>query len=152
VVKEISGVRVGILGLTTPGIPNWENAPNYAGLEFREPVAQARKWVAELREKERVDIVVIAMHMGLEEDLRTGEINPSQVGNENRAVAIAREVPGIDVIFMGHTQRYAGNSAEWSPDDSGESLGSPPRSRRFLYAKGCRSLACLCQGGPHTSG
>lgn len=104
-VKEVSGVRVGILGLTTPGIPNWENAPNYAGLEFREPVAQAKKWVAELRDKEHVDIVVIAMHMGLEEDLRTGEINPSQVANENRAVAIAREVPGIDVIFMGHTHR-----------------------------------------------
>ena len=105
VVKEVSGVRVGILGLTTPGIPNWENVPNYVGLEFREPVAEAKKWVAELRNKEHVDIVVVAMHMGLEEDLRTGEINPSQVPNENRAVAIAREVPGVDAIFMGHTHR-----------------------------------------------
>jgi 2',3'-cyclic-nucleotide 2'-phosphodiesterase / 3'-nucleotidase len=105
VVKGISGVRVGILGLTTPGIPNWENIPNYVGLEFREPVAEAKKWVAELRDKERADVVVVAMHMGLEEDLRTGEINSGQVPNENRAVAIAREVPGIDVIFMGHTHR-----------------------------------------------
>ncbi len=104
-VKEVSGVRVGILGLTTPGIPNWENVQNYAGLEFRDPVAEAKKWVAELRNKERVDLVVVAMHMGLEEDLRTGEINPSQVPNENRAVAIAREVPGVDAIFMGHTHR-----------------------------------------------
>ena len=105
VVKEVSGVRVGILGLTTPGVPSWENVQNYAGLEFREPVAEAKKWVAELRDKERVDLVVVAMHMGLEEDLRTGEINPSQVLNENRAVAIAREVPGVDAIFMGHTHR-----------------------------------------------
>jgi 2',3'-cyclic-nucleotide 2'-phosphodiesterase / 3'-nucleotidase len=105
IVKEISGVRVGILGLTTPGIPNWENIPNYVGLEFHEPVAEAKKWVAELRDKERADIVVIAMHMGLEEDLRTGDINPGQVPNENRAVAIAREVPGVDAIFMGHTHR-----------------------------------------------
>lgn len=105
VVKDVSGVRVGIIGLTTPGIPNWENAPNYAGLEFREPVAEAKKWVAELRNKERADLVVISMHMGLEEDLRTGEINPGQVPNENRAVAIAREVPGVDAIFMGHTHR-----------------------------------------------
>jgi 2',3'-cyclic-nucleotide 2'-phosphodiesterase/3'-nucleotidase len=75
------------------------------GLEFREPVAEARKWVAELRNKEHVDIVVVTMHMGLEEDLRTGEINPGQVPNENRAVAIAREVPGVDVIFMGHTHK-----------------------------------------------
>jgi 2',3'-cyclic-nucleotide 2'-phosphodiesterase / 3'-nucleotidase len=105
IVKEISGVRVGILGLTTPGIPNWENIPNSVGLEFHEPVAEAKKWVAELRDKERADIVVIAMHMGLEEDLRTGDINPGQVPNENRAVAIAREVSGVDAIFMGHTHR-----------------------------------------------
>lgn len=105
IVKEISGVRVGILGLTTPGVPFWENIQNYAGLDFREPVNEARKWVSVLREKERVDVVVIAMHMGLEEDLRTGEINPGQVADENLAVSIARQVPGVDVIFMGHTHR-----------------------------------------------
>ena len=83
IVKEIAGVRIAVLGLTTPGIPNWENAPNYAGLEFREPLSEAKKWVPVLRRKERADVVVIAMHMGLEEDLRTGEINPGQVPNEN---------------------------------------------------------------------
>ncbi len=43
VVREVSGVRVGILGLTTPGVPDWENTENYAGLEFRETVGEARK-------------------------------------------------------------------------------------------------------------
>src|SRR6266550_7241119 len=65
IVKEISGVRIGVLGLTTPGIPNWDNAQNYEGLEFREPVSEAKKWVPLLRQKEKVDVVVIAMHMGL---------------------------------------------------------------------------------------
>src|SRR6266403_87253 len=60
IVKEIGGVRVGVLGLTTPGIPNWENVPNYAGLEFHETVSEARKWVAVLRNSEKVDLVVIA--------------------------------------------------------------------------------------------
>lgn len=105
IVKEVSGVRIGVLGLTTPGIPNWENVPNYEGLEFRETVSEAKKWVPILREKEKVDVVVITMHMGLEEDLRTGISNPSQVPNENAAIAIARQVPGIDVILMGHTHR-----------------------------------------------
>src|SRR5918998_6824045 len=94
-VKELNGVRVGLLGLTTPGVPFWENRENFKGLEFREPVAEARKWVALLREKERVDLVVIAMHMGLEEDLRTGETTPGQVTNENVAVRLAREVAGV---------------------------------------------------------
>ncbi|MFN2529908.1 MAG: bifunctional UDP-sugar hydrolase/5'-nucleotidase [Pyrinomonadaceae bacterium] len=105
IVKQFGGVRVGILGLTTPGIPNWDNPPNYAGLDFHEPLIEAKEWVATLREKEKVDIVVVAMHMGLEEDLRTGEISPGQVQNENEAITIAKNVPGIDVIFMGHTHR-----------------------------------------------
>ncbi|PYS75228.1 MAG: hypothetical protein DMF73_01335 [Acidobacteria bacterium] len=105
IVKEVQGVRIGVLGLTTPGIPNWENKPNYEGLEFHETVSEAKKWVPVLRDKERVDVVVIAMHMGIEEDLRTGQLNPSNVPNENAAIAIARQVPGIDVILMGHTHR-----------------------------------------------
>ena len=105
VVKTVLGIKVGILGLTTPGIPNWDNPPNYAGLEFHEPVSEAKKWVPVLRSSENVDLVVIAMHMGLGEDLRTGETNPGQVPHENEAVSIAREVPGVDLIFMGHTHR-----------------------------------------------
>ncbi|MFN2454742.1 MAG: bifunctional UDP-sugar hydrolase/5'-nucleotidase [Pyrinomonadaceae bacterium] len=105
IVKEVNGARVGILGLTTPGVPNWENPENYPGLEFRETVAEAKKWVKILREKERADVVVIAMHMGLEEDLRTGKVDPGQVKNENAAVAIAEQVAGVDAIFMGHTHR-----------------------------------------------
>src|SRR4029078_7444592 len=105
IVKEVAGVKIGVLGLTTPGIPNWDNPPNYAGLEFHEPLVEARKWVPILPDQEKADVVVIAMHMGLEEDLRTGEMSPGQVLNENEAILIAREVPGVDVIFMGHTPR-----------------------------------------------
>jgi 2',3'-cyclic-nucleotide 2'-phosphodiesterase/3'-nucleotidase len=104
-IKEIAGVKIGVLGLTTPGVPNWENPQNYPGLEFREPVTEAGKWVPIMRDKEGVDLVVAAMHMGLEEDMRTGVVNPGQVPNENQALAIARNVSGVDVIFMGHTHR-----------------------------------------------
>ncbi|HZM99109.1 MAG TPA: 5'-nucleotidase C-terminal domain-containing protein, partial [Pyrinomonadaceae bacterium] len=104
-VREISGVKIGILGLTTPGIPNWDNPPNYAGLEFRNPILEAKKWVRVLRTKEKVDVVVIAMHMGLGADLRTREASPGQVPHENEAISIAQQVPGVDVIFMGHTHR-----------------------------------------------
>jgi 2',3'-cyclic-nucleotide 2'-phosphodiesterase/3'-nucleotidase len=104
-VRDVTGVKVGILGLTTPGVPNWDNPPNYAGLEFHNPVLEAKKWVAILRENEKVDVVVIAMHMGLGEDLRTGAVNPGQVPHENEAISIAKQVPGVDVIFMGHTHR-----------------------------------------------
>lgn len=105
VIKEVDGVRVGILGLTTPGIPQWENPEHYAGLEFRDAVSEARKWVKVLREQERVDVVVGALHMGLEENLATGKGDPGNMPGENTCLAIARQVPGIDLIFMGHTHQ-----------------------------------------------
>src|SRR5207248_1893290 len=64
-VKELSGIRVGVQGLTTPGIPNGKDVPNYAGLEFHATVGEASKWVPVLRKTEKVDLVVIAMHMGM---------------------------------------------------------------------------------------
>ena len=105
VIKVIQGVRVGILGITTPGIPSWENEAHYAGLTFGDPVEAARRWVVTLRDREKVDVMVVALHMGLEENLATGIPSPGQVPNENAALAIARSVPGIDLIFMGHTHR-----------------------------------------------
>jgi 2',3'-cyclic-nucleotide 2'-phosphodiesterase/3'-nucleotidase len=104
-VKEVDGVRVGILGLTTPAIPNWEDPPNFAGLEFRDPVATAKKWVTVLRDREHVDLVVLTVHFGLPYDLATGAIAAGQFPHENDALAIAQQVPGIDLILMGHTHR-----------------------------------------------
>lgn len=105
IVREIAGLRVGVVGLTTPGIPNWENESNYTGLVFRDGVAEARKWVPVLRGKERCDLVVVATHMGLEADPKTGKANAGEMRGENSVRAIAMSVPGIDVIFMGHTHR-----------------------------------------------
>lgn len=105
IIKTLHGVRVGVLGLTTPGIPSWEDKENYAGLRFTDPVEAARRGVTNLRKKDKVDVVVLAMHMGLEENLATGIVSASQVPNENAALKIVRSVPGIDVLFMGHTHR-----------------------------------------------
>lgn len=105
IIKQVRGVRVGILGLTTPSIPGWEDPDHYEGLEFTDPVEAAQRWVRELRRRSRVDVVVVAMHMGLEEDLLSGQPIPGQLEGENAAVRIACEVPGIDLILMGHTHR-----------------------------------------------
>ena len=103
-VKRVRDIRIGILGLTTTGMPNLDDPDHYySKIEIRNPVEEAKKWSRVLREKERVDLVVIVMHIGLEEDLETGEMLPGQIAGENAAAAIARIVPGIDVILMGHT-------------------------------------------------
>jgi 2',3'-cyclic-nucleotide 2'-phosphodiesterase/3'-nucleotidase len=105
VVREVDGVRVGILGITTPGIPGWENPDHIEGLEFADPVDSAARWVAHLREIEHADVVVAALHMGMEENLRTGRREASPTPRENAALEIARTVSGIDLVLMAHTHR-----------------------------------------------
>ncbi|MBK8596842.1 MAG: bifunctional metallophosphatase/5'-nucleotidase [Holophagales bacterium] len=102
-VKELGGVRVGVLGLTTPNVPGWEPEPNRPGLKWEDPVETAKRLVPLLRGEKGCDVVVVLFHSGLESDPVTGE--PNGTAHENRVVALAREVPGIDLILTGHTHR-----------------------------------------------
>jgi 2',3'-cyclic-nucleotide 2'-phosphodiesterase (5'-nucleotidase family) len=102
VVKTVAGIRIGILGLTTPGIPNWEPARNRPGLTWEDPVETAGRLVPVLRRKEKCDFVVALIHSGPEIDLKTGE--PDGTDEENRVAALSK-VPGIDLLLTGHTHR-----------------------------------------------
>ncbi len=101
-VKTIAGIRIGILGLTTPNIPSWEPARNRPGLRWEDPVDAARRLVPVLRGKERCDFVVALIHSGPEVDLKTGE--PDGTDDENRVAALSK-VAGIDLLLTGHTHR-----------------------------------------------
>lgn len=103
VVKSVGGVRVGVLGLTTPNIPGWEPERNRKGLSWEDPVAAARRLVPRLRGAERCDLVVALVHSGLEVDPETG--TPNRTEHENRVAALARGAPGIDLILTGHSHR-----------------------------------------------
>lgn len=102
-VKELGGVRVGVLGLTTPNIPGWEPLANRPGLTWEDPVATAKRLVPVLRGEKGCEVVIVLFHSGLEADPVTGE--PNGTSHENRVVAVAREVPGIDLILTGHSHR-----------------------------------------------
>ncbi|HVO50232.1 MAG TPA: bifunctional UDP-sugar hydrolase/5'-nucleotidase [Thermoanaerobaculia bacterium] len=101
-VKTVGGVRIGILGLTTPGIPHWEPVRNRPGLVWEDPVDAAKRLVPVLRGKEKCDFVVALIHSGPEVDLKTGA--PDGTDDENRVVAVSK-VPGIDLLLTGHTHR-----------------------------------------------
>ncbi len=102
-VKEVAGLRVGILGLTTKNVPFWEPAAHIAGLKFLDTVETAKRYVPILRGKEKCGAVIVITHQGFERDLATGRENGSSA--ENQAYAIATEVPGIDLLLTGHTHR-----------------------------------------------
>jgi 2',3'-cyclic-nucleotide 2'-phosphodiesterase (5'-nucleotidase family) len=100
IIKNVKGVRVGIVGFVTPGIPRWEIPDHYKGYQFEPIVAAAKRVIPDVRRQ--VDLVVVIMHSGFYTDPVSGETWPEQLPGENVAPDLA-EVPGIDVIFYGHT-------------------------------------------------
>lgn len=93
---ERKGVKIAVIGMLTPGIPNWLTGDLWSGISFENIVTSAKKWVKAVREKENPDIIVGLFHSG-----RQGGIT-TEAYEENATEAVAREVPGFDVIFYGH--------------------------------------------------
>ncbi len=98
---ERAGVKIALMGLTTPAVPNWLPRTLWQGLEFRDMESEARYWMEYLQEKESPDLVIGLFHSGLE----GGIVTDTYVENATRA--IAENVVGFDAIFCGHVHQAA---------------------------------------------
>ncbi|MDO4934492.1 MAG: 5'-nucleotidase C-terminal domain-containing protein, partial [Prevotella sp.] len=98
-VLQRDGIKIAVLGMLTPAIPNWLDEELWSGLAFEDMMETARLWVKYLREEEKADVIVGLFHSGWSGGIST----PQYVEDETEAVA--REVPGFDVIFFGHDHR-----------------------------------------------
>jgi 2',3'-cyclic-nucleotide 2'-phosphodiesterase (5'-nucleotidase family) len=96
------GVRIAIVGATTPGAMIWDR-DNLAGrLEIRDIVPEVAREVRALRD--RADAVVVVMHSGLGER-SSYDTAATGLPSENVGARVAREVPGVDLIVIGHSHR-----------------------------------------------
>jgi 2',3'-cyclic-nucleotide 2'-phosphodiesterase/3'-nucleotidase len=91
-------VKVAVLGLTNPGIAIWDKAYVQGKLAFPGLEEQAAKWVPKLRSM-GADVVVVSAHSGTSGTSSYGDQVPYL---ENAAAEVARKVPGIDAILVGH--------------------------------------------------
>ncbi|MFI5682681.1 bifunctional metallophosphatase/5'-nucleotidase [Streptomyces sp. NPDC051636] len=91
-------VKVAVLGLTNPGIAIWDKAYVQGRLTFPGLEEQAAKWVPKLRSM-GADVVVVSAHSGSSGTSSYGDQLPYV---ENAAANVARQVPGIDAILVGH--------------------------------------------------
>lgn len=83
--RDLNGVRVGILGLAYPNTPLTSARKNVDNLRFDEAVETAREYVPRLR-REGAQLVIALTHLGLSADKE-----------------LAEKVDGIDVIVGGHS-------------------------------------------------
>jgi 2',3'-cyclic-nucleotide 2'-phosphodiesterase/3'-nucleotidase len=102
VVKNAGGVKVAIIGLTTPAVPTWEKPENIGPYRFLPARAALDKALAELRAGERPDLVIVAAHAGLGRDLKTGAVRGQ---GENFVYALAAGAPEVDAIVFGHSHQ-----------------------------------------------
>lgn len=95
-----NGIRIAVLGLTTPGIPRWLPKVLWPDMRFDDMVTTARYWIDYLQKNEKPDIIVGLFHAG--HDASYGGASDKDPLNENASLLVAEQVPGFDVVFIGH--------------------------------------------------
>src|SRR5213595_1553688 len=97
ILKELAGIKLAIIGVTTPGMPFWLWPEFTRGLDFRNPVEPVRRAIASAK-KGGANAIVLTGHMGLK--TRTG-------GDDfaNTVMALTSEFPEVAVFIAGHTHQ-----------------------------------------------
>jgi 2',3'-cyclic-nucleotide 2'-phosphodiesterase (5'-nucleotidase family) len=91
IIKDVEGIRVAVVGLTTPNLPNWFRDFGEAGLRTESARAALERVLPRVR-AENPDILVVVAHQGLlVRDDPANEIN-----------AIGEGFPEIDLLLGGH--------------------------------------------------
>lgn len=112
-VHYIDGVKICIIGMVTPAIPNWLTENVWKGIEFEEMTSCAKKWIKYIKEVECPDLIFGLFHSGKDGGIVTDTYE------ENATAAVAREVPGFDIIFFGHDHQVHN---EWVTDKEGKQV------------------------------
>jgi 2',3'-cyclic-nucleotide 2'-phosphodiesterase/3'-nucleotidase len=110
-VKGKRPVKVGVLGLTNPGIAIWDKGNVEGKLRFTDLVQSARLWVPLIRLL-GADVVVVTAHAG-DNGMSSYQ---GDIPVENASAMVAEQVPGIDAVLFGHAhndvpQRFVTNKA-----------------------------------------
>jgi 5'-nucleotidase / UDP-sugar diphosphatase len=97
ILKQVAGIKLAIIGVTTPGMPFWLRPEFTHGIDFQYPVEPVRRAIAKAK-NEGADAIILTGHMGLKP--RTG-------GDDfaNTVMALTSEFPEASVFIGGHTHQ-----------------------------------------------
>jgi 2',3'-cyclic-nucleotide 2'-phosphodiesterase/3'-nucleotidase len=97
ILRELGGLKLAIIGLTTPGMPYWFLPRFINGIEFQDPIEPARNAIRQAKSL-GANAIILAGHMGLKD--RTG-------GDDfaNRALSLTAEFPEAALFIAGHTHQ-----------------------------------------------
>jgi 2',3'-cyclic-nucleotide 2'-phosphodiesterase/3'-nucleotidase len=132
VILKREGLKIAVLGMVTPAIPNWLPPQLYEGIEFKDMVETARQWMPVIL-NEKPDLVVGLFHSGWDNNDVKIETNGNL--NENGSAAVAYNVAGFDIIFNGHDHRVANEKFVNSVGDTILILNGGSRSEKLSEAE-----------------
>ncbi|MBQ8354791.1 MAG: 5'-nucleotidase C-terminal domain-containing protein [Oscillospiraceae bacterium] len=93
VIKEYDGVKIAIMGIGNPGVPQWDVPENWEGIYFANPIETYDHYEAEMLEK--ADMIVLMSHSGIDiEGDGTGYIRQ-----------LIQTHDSVDLVFSGHEHR-----------------------------------------------
>ncbi len=98
-----SGVRIGIVGATTPGVMVWDRDHARGQVRLGDIVPAVRQAVGEAR-RAGAQVIVVAVHSGLNEPSSYDTVTTG-VPSENVAARVAHEVAGVDLVVYGHSHQ-----------------------------------------------
>lgn len=98
-----AGVKVAIIGATTPGSMVWDR-DNLRGRLVVEDIVAALPHQVDSARAEGADVVIVIAHAGLDE-LTSYDTIATGLPAENPMARVAKEVRGIDAIVIGHSHR-----------------------------------------------
>ena len=119
ILVERAGIRIGIVGATTPGVMIWDR-DNVAGRVTLSDIVPAVQSAVESARVGGAQIIIVTVHSGLDEP-SSYDTAATKVPSENVAARIAREVPGIALVLYGHSHK----------ENAGTNIGAT----RLLQAK-----------------
>ncbi len=126
-------IKIAVFGMITPGIPNWLPKPIWSGIEFEDMILTAKKWVQIINEKEKPDVLVGLFHAGVDFTYDNQKVDSWR--NENASQLVAEQVPGFDIVFVGHDHHEWNFKVANSAGDSVLILGPASSSASVSEAK-----------------
>jgi len=128
---EKNGIKVTVLGLITPTVPDGLPPELYSGIEFRDMLETA-KFYMPLILNEKPDVVVGLFHSGWDD--RSDQTQEGSHNNENGSSAVAWNVPGFDIILNGHNHNVVNKKFVNSAGDTVLILEGGSRAEKIARA------------------
>ncbi len=102
-IVERRGVKIAIVGATTPGVMAWDREKVRGRVTLGDIVPAVRAAVREARAA-GAEIILVTVHSGLDEPASYDTV-ATGLPSENVARRVAAEVEGIDLVLYGHSHK-----------------------------------------------